>query len=632
QNNSANAPGGDIVVNGSRDRAFNYVLDGIDDNETSSGGSSTSPSHQNPDMLSEFRVITSNPTAEFGRNSGAQVLMVTRSGTNAFHGNLFEFYQSPFLEANTAAAKAVNHVRPQFVQNIYGGSIGGPIWKDKAFFFANVELLHALTGTPVTRTVYTTTAKTGVFRYATSAGGTVRNANAGASSPSIDANGNPIVPYASYDMNANDPFHVGIDSAVKSFLAQAPAPNNFTVGDGLNTAGYSFSAPANDRQVDTTYKIDYVFNPKNAIFGRISTGHQNTIDDVVNAGLQPFPGLPGIVNTFRQPRNLAINYRFSPTKNLTNELVVGFNRFGYAFVNPGFAAAVTVPFNTNLVTNPLVSSLGNNRYLTTIQYVDNVTFVRGAHIFKAGFNLRNGREIDHRGSIGALNAIPQVTFSTTNNPINTTQYNTPTTSSGCASCINSTDLTTLYSATNDLLGRIGAITAGYVALPSLSSFKPAGSTNQMDARWDEYDFYVQDTWHILPNLILDYGIRDDMRMAPKFQGFPSLVPNQDVRYGTPLTSTLAFVPGKFMDNRLDNFGPSIGIAWDPFKDGKTSVRANYRIAYDRINSFSFSSSVFQGLPGLTYQITNSTIGQDNFATTPVEGLRAKSWVAPTPTQ
>jgi hypothetical protein len=74
--------------------------------------------------------------------------MVTRSGTNHFHGNLFEFYQSPFLQANTAAAKAINHPRPQFVQNIYGGSLGGPIWRDKAFFFANVELLHALTGTP----------------------------------------------------------------------------------------------------------------------------------------------------------------------------------------------------------------------------------------------------------------------------------------------------------------------------------------------------------------------------------------------------------------------------------------------------------------------------------------------------
>jgi hypothetical protein len=636
QNNSANAPGGDIVVNGSRDRAFNYVLDGIDDNETSSGGSNTSPSHQNPDMLAEFRVVTSNPTAEFGRNSGAQILMVTKSGTNTFHGNLFEFYQSPFLQANTPAAKAVGHPRPQFVQNIYGGSLGGPIWRDKAFFFANVELLHALSSSPVTRTVYTAAARSGQFRYVTSPNGALKNGNAAApvtstTAPSVDANGNPILPFTTYNIAANDPFHVGLDPATKAYLGLTPLPNNFTVGDGLNTAGFNFTAPANDRQVDTTYKIDYDFNQKNALFGRISTGHQNTFNDVVNGGLQPFPGLPGTVNTYRQPRNLAINYRFSPTRNLTNELVVGFNRFGYAFVNPGFANAVTQPFNMNLVTNPLSSYIGNNRYLTTIQYVDNLTYVRGAHILKAGFNLRNGREIDHRGSVGALNAIPQVTFATSNNPVNTTQYNTPISSSSCANCINSTDLGTLNSAVNDMLGRIGSTQAGYVSQPNLTAFKPAGSINDMDARWDEYDFYVQDTWHALSNLVIDYGIRDDTRLAPKFQGFPSLVPNQDMRYGTPLTAPLQFVPGKFMNNRWNNFGPSIGFAWSPFKDNKTSVRGNYRIAFDRIDSFSFSSTVFQGLPGLTYQVTNSTIGQDSFGTTNTQGLRAQNWVAPTPT-
>ena len=242
QNNSANAPGGDIVVNGSRDRAFNYVLDGIDDNETSSGGSNTSPSHQNPDMLAEFRVITSNPTAEFGRNSGAQILMVTKSGTNTFHGNLFEFYQSPFLQANTPAAKAVGHPRPQFVQNIYGGSLGGPIWRDKAFFFANVELLHALSSSPVTRTVYTAAARNGQFRYVTSPNGALKNGNAAApvtstTAPSVDANGNPILPFTTYNIATNDPFHVGLDPAIKAYLALTPLPNNFTVGDGLNTAG-----------------------------------------------------------------------------------------------------------------------------------------------------------------------------------------------------------------------------------------------------------------------------------------------------------------------------------------------------------------------------------------------------------
>ncbi|MDQ2925378.1 MAG: hypothetical protein M3R43_07480, partial [Acidobacteriota bacterium] len=572
-----------------------------------------------------------NPTAEYGRNSGAQVLLVTRSGTNQFHGNLFEFYQSPFLRANSPAAKAAGLPRTQFVQNIPGGSLGGPIWKDKAFFFVNVELLHALTGTIVSRTVYTAAARAGNFRYSTVG----RNGNFGSSSPSVDATGNPIVPFSTYNIAANDPFHVGLDPSVQSFLALTPLPNTFVVGDGLNTAGYNFSAPATDSQVDETVKIDYVFNQKNALFGRISTGHQNTFADVVNGGLQPFPGLPGTVNTLRLPRNLAVNYRFSPTQKLTNELVVGFNRFSFSFINPSFAAAVAQPFTLNNgITVPLQSALGNNRFLTTIQYVDNVTYVRGAHVIKGGFNLRNGREIDHRGSIGNLNAIPQVNFSTLSNPLNTTQYNTPTPG---ANGINSTDQATLFAATNDLLGRVGSVTEGYVSLADLSAFQPAGTTNMLDARWDEYDFYLQDTWHALSNLVIDYGLRDDMRLAPKLQGFPSLVPNQDVRYGMPLTSTLQFVPGKFMDDRLNNFGPSIGVAWDPFKNGKTSVRGNFRIAYDRINSFSFSSSVFQGLPGRTFQVTNGTSGQDTFCApgavncSNVQGVRASHFAVPGPT-
>jgi hypothetical protein len=625
--NGGNAPGGDIVVNGSRDRAWNYTLDGIDDNESSSGGSGTSPSHQNPDMLSEFRVITSNFTAEYGRNTGGQVVMVTKSGTNKFHGNLFEFYQSPFLRADSAAAKAAHLPPTQFVQNIPGGSIGGPIWKDKAFFFYNLELLHALTGTVVTRYVYTPLAKQGKFRYVTSG----RNTSYGATGASVDASGNVLatVPYSTYDMVANDPFGVGLDPSVKAYLALAPAPNTYAVGDGLNVGGYTFTGPSTDKQVDQTYKFDYVFNEKNALFGRLSTGHQNTYADVTNSGLQTFPGDPAVVNTFRQPRNMAINYRFSPTTNTTNELVVGFNRFGYAFVNPAYSQAISTPFNFNTIdsvtiTSPTNSYLSNNRYLTTLQAVDNFTWVKGTHIIKAGVNLRFGREIDHRGSIGSLNAIPQVSFATSDNPLDYTHYNVPSTG------INTTyDQPDLASAANDLLGRIGRVAAGYVSNPTLTAFRPADSINIMDTRWPEYDFYLQDTWHALSNLVIDYGIRDDTRMAPQFKGFPALVPNQDLRRGTPLTSTLQFVPGRYMKDRWDNFGPSIGFSFDPFKNGKTSVRGNFRIAFDRINSFSFSSSVFQGMPGLTYQVTNATVGQDSF-TTPTQGVRAANWTAPTP--
>ncbi|QNI37455.1 carboxypeptidase regulatory-like domain-containing protein [Edaphobacter albus] len=618
--NGANASGGGINVNGSRDRAWNYVMDGIDANESSSGGANTSPPHQNPDMLAEFRVITASPTAEYGRNSGAQVLMVTKSGSNQWHGNLFWFYQSPFLRANAPENKAAGLPRGQFVQNIPGGSLGGPIWKDKAFFFVNVELLHAATSTALTRTVYTQQARQGLFRYASSG----RNQPAGVAGASVDANGNAIVPVSTYDMVANDPFHKGLDSAMQSYFALAPLPNNFQSGDGLNFSGYSFVAPSTDKQVDVAFKIDYRFNEKNSVYFRWLGGHQNTYADSTNAGWSTFPGLPVVVNTLRTPRNFAFNWRWAPTPKLANEFVAGMNRFGYKFENPGSTANAKSPFVTSLVTAPLVSALGNNRFLTTFQLVDNVTYVHGPHIFKGGINFRYGREIDQRGSVGSLNAIPQVTFSTgtSGNAPDTNAYKIPKTG------INTSfDQPNLNTAINELLGRVGQLQEGYVAEPNLNAFKPAGTLNNMDHRWPEYDFYVQDTWHALPNLVLDFGIRVDARLAPDLHSFPGLIPNQSLDYGMPLTSALQFVHGPFMSNRWTNFGPSAGFAWDPLKDGKTSIRGSFRIAYDRINPFSFSSSVFQGMPGLTYQVVDATSGLDNFATN-TPGVRAANWFVP----
>ena len=621
--NGGNAAGGGVSVNGSRDRAWNYMLDGVDINESSSGGSNSSPVHLNPDMLSEFRVITSNFTPEYGRDSGGQVVMVTRSGSNSFHGNLFEFYQSPFLRANTASAKAAGLPRGQYVQNIYGGSLGGPVIKDRLFFFANVELLHALQTSVVTRSVYTASARQGLFRYAS----TGQNQPAGTSGASVDAAGNPTVPFGTYNIAANDPFHVGLDPSVAKFLNLAPLPNTFTTGDGFNTAGFTFAAPATDKQVDTTYKIDYIINQRNSIFGRWYSGHQNTYADATNGGLQTFPGLPATVNTFRQPRNLALGYRATITPAITNELLLGMNRFGYAFVNPALTGgAEQTPFNFTYVTAPLNSYISNNRYLTTYQLADNFTWIKSAHTIKAGINFRYGREIDHRGSIGALDAVPQVTFSTTNNPVDTTAYNTPSTGINTG-----TDLPNLYIATNELLGRVGSIQAGYVSNASGSAFQPTGTVNIMDSRWPEYDFYLQDSWKILPNLVIDYGARLDARMAPRFLSAAPLVPNVPLTDGQNAGTPISFVPGKYYNDDWNNLGPSVGFAWDPYKNGKTSVRGNFRIAYDRINSFSFTSSVFQGMPGLTYQLTDSTSGQDTFSSTGnTQGVRAQNWKAPVP--
>lgn len=620
--NGSNAAGGGVSVNGSRDRAWNYTLDGVDINESSSGGSNSSPTHLNPDMLSEFRVLTSNFTPEYGRNSGGQVVMVTRSGSNHFHGNLFEFYQSPFLRANTASAKAAGLPRGQYVQNVPGGSLGGPIFKDKTFFFVNVELLHATQTSVVTRSVYTAAARQGLFRYATAG----KNQPYGTAGQSVDASGNPVVAYGTYNIVANDAFHAGLDPSVQKYLALAPLPNTFTTGDGFNTAGYTFAAPATDKQVDTTYKIDHIFNTRHSIFGRWYSGHQNTYADATNGGLQTFPNAPATVNTFRQPRNLAFGYRVNITPTTTNEFLLGMNRFGYSFVNPALDSSVQTPYNFATVVSPRNTYIANNRYLTTYQLADNFTWVKSAHTIKGGINFRYGRQIDHRGSIGSLDAVPQVAFSTTDNPVDPAHYNTPTAANGINTA---TDLPNLYTATNELLGRIGRISAGYVSNSNGSAFKPADSINIMDHRWPEYDFYIQDSWKILPNLVIDYGVRLDARMAPRFKSAPGLVPSVPLAYGQSAGAAISFVPGQYYKDDWNNLGPSVGFAWDPFKTGKTSVRGNFRIAYDRINSFSFSSTVFQGMPGLTYQLIDSTSGQDNFITNK-EGLRAQSWTVPVP--
>jgi hypothetical protein len=612
--------GGGTSIHGSRDRAWNYTLDGIDTNETSAGGSQLSPVRQNPDSLSEFRVLTGSFTAEYGRNTGGEVLMVTKSGTNQFHGTGFWFYQSPFLNANAPdnkanqLAKGLPNTRTQFVQNIYGGSVGGPVIKNKTFFFVNVQLLHALNSPLLSRTVYTDSAKRGLFRYVMNG----RNGAFGSTTPSVDANGNPLpgLNIQTYDIVANDPAKIGLDPAMQKFLALAPSPNTFTTGDGLNTAGYIFTAHQLEKQVDETFKIDHNFNDKHSIFFRWASGHQNTIGDTANSGSPRFPGLPNAVDTLRSPRNLAANWHWNPTSMTTNEFVLGMNRFGFVFDSPSAASGATTPFVTNLVTNPLLTAGGNTRVLTTYQLVDNFTLARGNHTYRWGTNLRYTRHIDHRYGIGNINALPQVTFDTGSNSVNLATFKVPSTPT-----INSNDQTTLQSAINDLLGRIGQIQQGYAA-QDLNTFKPAGSFNLIDSRWPEYEFYGQDTWKLRPNITVDLGLRLDARMAPHLANFPNLVPDQPVAFGLIPSGNLKWVPGKFYNNDWNNFGPSVGVAWDPFGDGKTSVRANYRLAYDRINTFSFSSTVFQGLPGLTAQIIDSTSGQN--------GLRAKDWRSPAP--
>src|SRR3990172_281506 len=208
--------GGGVHVNGARDRSWNYTLDGIDNNESSAGGSSFAPLRTNPDSIAEFRVLTGNVTAELGRNSGGQVTMVTRSGSNRFSGTAYYFDRRPQYNANEWENNVRGVKKQNFTQNIPGFSLGGPIRKNHTFFFVNSQWLHLDRTLTVTRTVYTQQARDGLWRFSL----TGRNQMAGVSGASVDASGNPIVPTGTYDIVAGAPQHRGLDPPIRKLITE----------------------------------------------------------------------------------------------------------------------------------------------------------------------------------------------------------------------------------------------------------------------------------------------------------------------------------------------------------------------------------------------------------------------------
>ena len=164
-----------------------------------------------------------------------------------------------------------------------------------------------------------------------------RNLPAGVIGASVDDLGNVAsgVNVGTYNIPARDPQGLGLDPAIQRIIGMTPLPNNFTAGDGLNTAGYTFVAPENEEQMDFVTKIDHTFNAQHSAFARISKGYQNTICDSVNGGEPPFPRAPLLRR--HQPLTVQLGGQLALEPgggNLVNEFVVGQNHFTFDFLNP----------------------------------------------------------------------------------------------------------------------------------------------------------------------------------------------------------------------------------------------------------------------------------------------------------
>lgn len=612
--------GGGVHVHGSRDRAFNFTLDGIDINESTAGGSNFTPLRPNPDSLQELQVVTSGFTAELGRSSGAQVTLVTRSGTNDFRGSLFEYYVSKGLIANSYAANVIGSEKPNFVQHIFGGSFGGPLLnpgfgegtklgllRDRAFFFVNMQFLRASDTALQNRTVYTQSVRDGIFRW-------VRNGVNGTAA--VDANGTPLYPACpgpnptdrcidSYNIAQGT--GIPLDTHLMSYINRMPLPNGFALaGDGLNYARYFFNSPQNEKQWDLHTKFDFKINDANHLYVRYSQGEQNTFGDSANSGRPRFPDADSYrVNTYRLPKNLAINWRSSPTAKFTNEFIFGKSDFEFSFENATVDPGHRHIFN--IITDYSSAFAYNARSFRTLQFVDNMTYDLSPHVIKAGVNIRLGRSTDDRSSVAGTLTEGETFFSTSVN--NNWDFPTPLPDPAQGQ-ISTTDRNNLQSIINDVLGRVGLVRQAYVNDPNNpGQFADPGTRWLFEANHPELDFYAQDTWRWSRNFIVDLGLRWEMKLNPRpAGGRPILVPDQPFTLGAPATNSLRWTEGDLFDSSYFNLLPTLGFAWDPFNDGKTSIRLNYRKASDRISTFFYSSFIFQNAPGNTFLGSDTAYG------------------------
>src|SRR6266478_1524841 len=647
---TTNGAGSGTHVFGSRDRAHNVTIDGIDANESTVPNPQGNIQRLNPDNVQEFRTVTLGATAEEGRNSGANVMVATRGGTNAHHGTVYYFNRNTVYNANEWFNNATAQSRPDLKLNQYGFDAGGPILKNKTFYFGSFQGNTILQTAPIASffglpVVYTSSARNGVFQYVR---GTVTTPNGKTFSQNdrqlVNANGNllPGIPTCSsansfkncvdsYNIFAsgNDPTGIGPDPATSGLFKSLPLPNNFAgTGDGLNTGGFAWNPPTKFTGPHVMVRVDHTFGPNDNLFVRWLQNHYNTQEgDFVNLRPQVFPGFPPLGEVNRLGKNLAISYRhaFSPT--LVNEFTMGFNRFAFAFTfgesNPGFGDPAKDPLwadeciygsfdsssltTTNNVTGPYCVSPHTQRAVTTPQFVDNVSWIHGAHTVRAGINLRLYIHNDSRGFFGGtilapgilfnagsiggadpsgFNNIPAVLKDLSGNPI-------------AGTAPSPADINNLQQVITGLAGIPFAIQQSYRADFSSNTYVPARYAT-VYTRAHQYDSYIQDEWKLRPNLTLNAGVRWEFNPAP-YDAQQTLAPNvlPDGSQGP-----VAFVKTDrwFQNDNITSVGPRLGIAWSP--DKKTSVRAGYALLFDTLSTFQVTA-IAGKMPGFMLGCTTS---------------------------
>jgi Carboxypeptidase regulatory-like domain len=641
------------AVNGARSDQSNVTLDGIPVNPKG-GYAFQSVLPVTLDSVEEFRVTTSNAEADAGSAGGAQVALVTKSGTNTIHGSVYEYNRNSFVSANDYFLKqselqSGNPNQPQFLnRNIFGASVGGPIKKDRLYYFANFEAYRDAEQQSVLRIVPTAALRDGVVQYVCDTpsdcpGNTVTGASGASYSA---APGNYVLSPA--QLKAMDPAGalagytgpVGPNPVVMKFFNTYPLPNDFSQGDGFNTAGYRFAAPTSNMKNWYIAKLDYNLTKDGKQRLSLSGSMANE-----NQGAAPFlPGDAPTSDLVNYSKGLIANY----TSTLKSTLVNSF-RYGFIRESLGTIGNTDQTWSTFRGLDPTFGSTLN--YSSEFQrpintFWDDLNWTHGKHSLQFGFQaslIRNPTQSTTSSfSNGYTNAQWLNTSGLagrTSSPLNPANNGFP--------AVDFNGFGTNYdNAVTALFGMDVEVNAQYNYARNGDVLAQGAPVVRHYAE-DGYEMYAQDTWKVRPSLTVTAGLRYSLFSPPWETKGLEVTPTESLNTwfnsrgigmnnGVPSIDAppVAFnfsgpanggTPG-YYNWDWKNLGPRLALAWSPgFSSGllgnlfggpgKSSVRAGFGIVYDRIGESLLDTFDQNGAFGLSSSIQNAA-GQESVACTP----------------
>ncbi len=614
------------AVNGVRSDQSNVTLDGVDVNDQVNAYAFTSVLNIPPDSLQEFRVTTADPETSAGHGAGGQVAMVTKSGTNQFHGSVYDYNRITALSANDFFLKAAElssgqpNKPPALIRNLYGVTLGGPLVHNKLFFFANYEGRQDREGQVVTRTVPTASLRAGDLKYLTASGATETLTPAQIAAMG-EANGVPAAV-------------AGVDPAALKMLQSYPLPNSNAIGDGLNTAGYTFASPTPGGYDTYIARVDYDLSSSETMFARGETENFRV------AGVQQFPGQPPNFTTLTDSRGLI----FGLTSVLSSNFI---NNFRYGFIRQGIGneGSSLMPYNAtrNLDFPDSQGNYGNTLIVPDNDFVDNVNWIVGNHTIQ--FGATADRVSDQ--SVSLTNSFANASLNT--GFLNTSgfagrpasPYDPP--NSGLPAVNNGFDNNYDWSLI-DLLGAITEYNAVYNYNRNGSTL-PQGAPINRNFEINDYEFYAQDQWHMTPSLVVTYGLNYTMEQPPYEANGLQVTPCVATAGGSctalnlgdwmnetgalaaegkpasqagPVSFELGgpvnHAPGMWNWDYSD-LAPRIGVAWSPdlgrgwlakILGGKNqlSIRGGYDLLYEHFGEGMVNTYNLDGAFGLSTNISN----------------------------